>query len=849
MRQIYFALACLLAAAVVSCNKNQEPEEVTVLKVTTAHGTKTHMGASVEGVRPVYWSDGDQLALNGIASTALSGVGETAASADFSFAGTIDHPYCLLYPASFTTTAAPGTITLPETQSWAAGGVATNTMPLVGYLAEGSSVTLSHISTILHLQIKKDPGVSASKLASVTLTGYNSEQVSGDFTLDYEHATLTGTAAAEEGRSVTVTLSQESQVLNESTPLDVFIVVPSNTYTSGFKVVMTDQYNRVMTKQRSTGITLTPGKQVNMEVFTFVPSALATEFTIQDVIEEVLPPDNYNITGRVVDNSGNGLEGVVVSDGTQCIRSACDGTFYMESTIADVKFVHISTPSGYKPTVVNGIPKFYKAKADITPVGGVYDFGDFVVYPVENPNRYTLLITADPQPRSNGWGLDKIAYKSLEVCEDLYDELADVKASITDREVYGICLGDIVHEAMSLYTNYNTGLARLGYPTYNIIGNHDNDPSKANDDAAAATFESYYGPRNYSFNIGGIHFVMLDNLIMKDNGEGNLTAYDQGLTDAIWTWLQNDMAMIPTTTKIMLCAHSPMFKLLKGSERTNSAYHGGTHSINDGNYGYGDLFDKYLEVHAWAGHTHVGFNYIYPSNHRHKKIQVHTLARSTGELWTNEYLAAGTPRGFTVVEVDNGNISWKFHPLTRQRGSFQGVSNGYYTDSSAPSYSWRDWNYNATSHVAEMKVGGGALTEDYQLHAYPRGAYDDDYVYANVFLWDENWELPVWTPDGGAPVTMTRLVSANNQEDVSKTSIEGKIYDAADTEFRTLYKTYANHSGASLAGLSDYRTREVYSADGYIVTMFRAPASASPSSGTVSVTDRFGNTYTRTVSW
>jgi len=410
---------------------------------------------------------------------------------------------------------------------------------------------------------------------------------------------------------------------------------------------------------------------------------------------------------------------------------------------------------------------------------------------------------------------------------------------------------------MSLYAQYNTALAGLPYPTYNIIGNHDNDPDAADDDAAAAVFEPHYGPRNYSFNIGGIHYVMLDNLIMKADGaedggeesEGSLTAYDQGLTDRIWTWLQNDMAYISTDTKIMLCAHSPMFKLMKGSERTNSAYHAGTHSINDGNYGYGDLFDKYDEVHAWAGHTHIGFNYVYPSSHRHKHIQVHTLARSTGELWTNEYLAAGTPRGFTVVEVDNGNISWKFHPMTRQTTAFQGATTGY-CSAGAPAYDWRDWDYNSSGE-AVMKDGSGALTEAYQMHAYPRGAYGDEYVYVNVFLWDENWELPVWTPDGGAQVTMTRLVSPNDQIIVDESSdpVKEKIFDRADTEFRTWYKTYANKSGASLKLLPGYRIREIYSADGYLNSIFRAPAAASPNRGTVSVTDRFGNTYSRTVEW
>jgi len=851
MRNYVSVFACALLVLASACNKDREIDlpssEVTVLDISIASPeTRTHMGASDNGERPVYWSDGDQICLNGVESNALSSIGDAATSASFTFNGVLNPPYEILYPASFYKNAT--TITLPDTQTWAAGSFATNTMPMAGYQTAGNAATISHLGAIVHLQVKKDAGVSASSLASVTFTGRSDEQVAGDFTIDYEHQTLEGAAAAGEGRSLTLNLTTP-QSLSESTALDLFLVVPAGTYASGFQVVLTDEYNRTMTKLRSSSIELACGNLVKMPVFGFVPSSIATEFGIPNIEEEVLPPDGYNIKGRVVDSSSNPIEGVVVSDGTQCVRTMPDGTFYMESTIANVKFVHVSTPSGYMPTVSGGIPRFYKAKADITPSAGIYDFGDFVLTPVANPDRFTLLITADPQPRKNNWTLDKIAYKSLDVCQDLYQELYDVASGISGRQVYGICLGDIVHEDMSLYAQYVTALGTLGYPTYNIIGNHDNDPSAANDDAGAVSFESNFGPRNYSFNIGGIHFVMLDNLIMKANpeSENKLTSFDQGLTDQIWAWLQADMAFVPTTTKIMVCAHSPMFKLLKGSERTNSAFHAGTRSDKDnGSYGYGDLFDKYDEVHAWAGHTHVGFNYIYPSNHRHKKIQVHTLARSTGELWTNEYLAAGTPRGFTVVEVDNGTITWKFHPLTRQRGAFQGVTTGYCSQG-APAYNRRDWSYNA-SGVAVMN-GGGALTEDYQMHAYPRGAYGDNYVYVNVFLWDENWELPVWTPDGGTPVTMTRLVSADNQESLSLSSEEAKVYDAADTEFRTWYKTYANKSGGSLAGLDGYRVRELYSADGYITTIFRAPADASPSSGTVSVTDRFGNVYSRTVSW
>ena len=837
----------LLILAAACTVEGPENSGTTVLSVEISpDATKTYMApdANPSGEHQVYWSDGDCLSLNGTASNPLTGIGQGTTSANFTFPGVLNPPYSILYPASFWKNAS--TITLPAEQTYAAGSFAAGAEPLAGYTADGSTVSVSHLCAMVKVSVKKDSGVSASDLSKVIFKGKAGEQVCGDFTIDYTVPSISGAATGSEGQSLTLYVGES---LDESASLDIVLVVPAREYTSGFTVELIDQYSRTMTKSRSSAITLDPGKLTVFPAFSFVPSPTTTELGIPNIEEDVVLPDGINVTGRVVDAySGEGLEGVVVSDGLKCVRTMSDGTFYIESAIDDVKFVFVSTPSGYMPPVTDGKPIFYKAKAEATHNGGVYDFGDYVLTPVANPDRYTLLITADPQPRTNNWGLDKIAYKSLEVCEDLYDELADVAAGITDHQVYGICLGDIVHENMSLFNNYDTGLARLGYPTYNIIGNHDNDPAASDDDSGAAPFESHYGPRNYSFNLGGIHYVMLDNLIMKDNGEGSLTAYDQGLTDSVWAWLQADMSFIPTTTRIMVCAHSPMFKLLKGSERTNSAYHAGTRSSVDGSYGYGDLFDKYAEVHAWAGHTHVGLNYVYPSGHRHKNIQVHTLARSTGELWTNEYLAAGTPRGFTVVEVNHDNISWTFHPVTRQSGDFQGVGSGY-CSAGAPAYIWRDWSYDDSG--AAVMNGSGALTESYQLHAYPRGAYGDEYVYANVFLWDENWELPVWIPDGGSPVTMTRLVTPDTQKTVSESSdpVKDKIYDAADTEFRTWYKTYADKSGASLKGLSGYRTKEVYDADGYITTIFRAPASATPTSGTVSVTDRFGNTYSRRVSW
>ena len=841
MKKSIFSLTILASILLpAGCNREemQEKEPARVEKTVLTVGlpeTRINLGASTDGKRKLYWNNGDRICVNGATSDALENLQENSASADFTFSGTLEAPYSILYPASAWVDGSH--ISLPSGQTFTEGSFDPSAFPLAGYSTtlEGSP-SLSHLASIIHIAVKAAEGASVT-LASVSFQGQDSEQVCGSFAIDYQTATLTGNSSDEACRKVTMTVNQ---ALSDEDPLDIFLAVPSGTYAKGFRVILKDSEGHPMKKTRSASTTLTPGNLSNLPVFAFAANT-STKLELPEIEEVDLPFDDYNVTGSVVDINGNPIGGVVVSDGEQCVQTTSEGSFFMYSDLTSTKFIQISTPSGYLPPVEGGIPRFYKPLSGITPSEGIYDMGAFTLTPVANPDRFTILVTADPQPRKFNWTLDRIAYKSLDICQDLYQELYDVSRSISGRQVFGICLGDLVHEDMDLYANYASALSILEYPTYNIIGNHDNDPSAAGDEQGAATFESYFGPRNYSFNIGGIHFVVLDNLIMKDNGEGKLSAYDQGLTDRIWTWLQADMSFIPTSTTVMVCAHSPMFKQQSGNERTNTAYHAGTRSDKDnGAYGYGDLFDKYSVVHAWAGHTHSGFNYIYPSTHRHRRVQVHTLARSTGELYTNEYLANGTPRGFTIVDVDNGNITWKFHPVTRQRGAFQGENTGY-CSAGAPAYDWRDWDYNS-SGVAVMKNGGGALDENYQMHVYPRGAYGDDHVYANVFLWDENWGTPVWTPTGGTPVDMTRIYSPDNHNIISDVD---KVYDKADTEFRTWYKAYANKSGGSLHDMPGYTTV----ADDKITTIFRAPATDTHGSGTVSVTDRFGNTWTRSVSW
>lgn len=519
--------------------------------------------------------------------------------------------------------------------------------------------------------------------------------------------------------------------------------------------------------------------------------------------------ENPNIEGYVRDNGGNPLAGVIVSDGLNCVRTGADGKFALASDLSKTRFVFVSQPSGYKAEVSEGKAQFYKklGEGDAQLINGKYRNLRFTLNKIAgDADRWTLILAGDPQPRKRSYGYDKFAYHALDCCDDMWRDMREYKETITNHEVCGIMLGDLVHEDMSLYNDYLKGIASLGYPTYSIIGNHDNNPKATTDDAGAIDFENNLGPRNYSFNLGKFHVVMLDNLIMKLNSSNELKDYNQGLTEDIWQWLQNDLQYVDYSTPLIVCAHSPMFRLADGGERwkSTSTQHGGD---------YKNLLSKYKKVYAWAGHTHKNFNFVYKDKPELANIECHTVGRVTGELWINEWITAdGTPRGYVVADIDGENMTWKFKPIAYQSGAAVGET---------PEYKYRD----LTLRDGVFYRNGKKVDETYQLRAYPRGSYGDSYVYANVFMWDENWGKVMFTPTKGTAVEMSRITDKNAK-------------DLAYSEVFDYYKT----NNSTLAGNSGF-------SQGTTTHLFRCHSTATTGSGTITATDRFGNTYSTTVSW
>lgn len=293
-RYIYWALTAIVACAACEKEAQQEPEQQpvrTVLQVGIAD-TKTHLGdADAQRHRKVYWSNRDQIAVNGTASEELAGLADDKASADFIFTDNLSTPYNVLYPASIYTDASH--VTLPAVQTYKEGGIADNMLPLAGYSADGSNLSLTHLCAIVKISVKRssEEGADADNIVSVRFKGRNNEKVSGCFEIVYNPAVLTATTGTGDDLEVRVV---KNQATSTSDAIVYYLVVPARTYSNGFDVIVQDVKGDIMTKSKATSITLEPGHLYPMAEFDFVPSGTETGLEISSAEELIAFARRYN---------------------------------------------------------------------------------------------------------------------------------------------------------------------------------------------------------------------------------------------------------------------------------------------------------------------------------------------------------------------------------------------------------------------------------------------------------------------------------------------------------------------------------------------------------------------------
>ena len=229
LTKIFMAVAVALFA--FSCVQDSTEDlgiahEGKAVVVASLEQARTQLGEKADGHYPLYWSEGDAIAVNGIASTTLQGVSANTTNATFSFNSELNYPLCAVYPAPaegvVAETEGAQVVTFAAVQPYTVGTFAPGVAPMYGYAeAEGQAVQFNHLSGVLCLNIKGNGEV----LTSATISA-QSGVIAGNFDVDCTTGALT--AHADASNSVSVTFGEGLTLGTEATP--IYVAVPAGNY-------------------------------------------------------------------------------------------------------------------------------------------------------------------------------------------------------------------------------------------------------------------------------------------------------------------------------------------------------------------------------------------------------------------------------------------------------------------------------------------------------------------------------------------------------------------------------------------------------------------------------------------
>ena len=220
-------MAVVLLAGITSCVQDTTVDggifqPTTEVTISVEDANRTALGAKTdEGTYPVYWSNGDKVSINGIASSALAVEGESQlVKGLFEFTGDLVAPYKASYPA----TAAAGQVLFAAKQSYKEGTFSEGAAAMYGE-SETLTIQMQHAAGVLQFPIKAAEGAEVV-LSHAVVTNLNGS-LAGTYNASLVEGELVLTAA--EGATSNITYDCGNLALSTE-PVKLHIAVPAGEY-------------------------------------------------------------------------------------------------------------------------------------------------------------------------------------------------------------------------------------------------------------------------------------------------------------------------------------------------------------------------------------------------------------------------------------------------------------------------------------------------------------------------------------------------------------------------------------------------------------------------------------------
>lgn len=500
-----------------------------------------------------------------------------------------------------------------------------------------------------------------------------------------------------------------------------------------------------------------------------------TAFTIKLNVNISLK-EGTTVYGLVLCN-GRPVKDVVVSDGYDVTKTDEDGIYQLASEKKH-KYVFISIPSGYTVKLSGSQPVFFQYLVNSP---SVKERVDFTLYEDTDQTKHTMVVMGDIHLASRNNDLNQF--------QNFVNDLNTYMSSNSTVKFYGLTLGDLAWDQYWIpnsydLTNYMKDIAKVNAPVFNTIGNHDHEQAASGDFNTVAVYKKVVCPTYYSFNIGKIHYVSIDDIECTNNGTGSRT-YNTKVVNEVLDWLAKDIAMIGKDTPVVISMHSPVYNETGTNRLTNSPT---MLSILDGRM-----------THIMSGHTHIMYNVEKDDHFEHNAGAVCATWWWTGKETPGIHMSTdGTPGGYLLFNVDGTEFSWQYKatgkPLTHQ---------------------FRTFDRNEIHMTAEKYVPSATETfaADFIKMAgdYAKASTANE-VLINVWNYDPQWKVEV--TENGTPLTVTKVTA---KDPIHMIAYPAKRWNVnKEPTFETGNTTH----------------------------FFKVKASAPNTTLSIKVTDRFGNVYT-----
>jgi len=442
-------------------------------------------------------------------------------------------------------------------------------------------------------------------------------------------------------------------------------------------------------------------------------------------------PDAGTTVYGVVSTADGPVPGVVVSDGVEVTVTNEQGIYQLQSD-KEWGYVFISVPAGYEVPAEGVLPQFYKMmKGDASTAERV----DFSLTAVDGQDDYKVLVLGDMHLANRTGDLKQFM--------EFTSDLNAYRALHQQEKMYAIALGDMTWDLYWYSNSYalpeylNTINSQVkGLQIFHTIGNHDYDYKATNDRDAESRFMDYIAPTYYSFNLGKVHYVVLDDIDCSNYDGTTSRDYEKRVSTGQLSWLAKDLSHVDKSVPLVVVMHAQVFypSQTDGFKVDHDVLNT-TQLLN--------VLDGY-KVHFITGHTHMNYN-VTPDDAvtGGREVYEHNTGAICGSWWWSGYLTPGvhlspdgTPGGYAIWSVNGTDMEWMYK------------ATGWTEDYQFRSYDLNNVHFSLAD-VPQMPAGVPAsVKKEYMKYvdAYPEN--QDNEVLINVWNWNPRWTLKVTDENG-----------------------------------------------------------------------------------------------------